>query len=205
MKHAPNILTILRILSAPLLYYLIMDAGTSGEYLFCYYLFVVSALTDVYDGLIARHSNAITTFGKVVDPVADKFLLAGALIPFYLFSGELSFCRFVTLPMVLVILGRELVITILRYTAMWRGTKIISASRIAKFKTAFQMFFIGSMLVRFYQWQLQETRPDAAFSWFNGFHDYMNMGVLWLIVVISIISGVDYLIRNVPLLVRKAT
>lgn len=203
MRNLPNALTITRILLAPLLYYLIFEAHGYWDYILLYYLFVVAGLTDIYDGSLARSRNQITTFGKFVDPVADKLLLAGALIPFYLLNSKLPEFRPVTLPIVIILLGREVVITLLRYYSMWTGF-IFSASRLAKFKTAFQMFFIGSVLVHLAHRRIMVERPEFAFQWFDPIHFRMNEVVILVVVGLSVASAAEYIARNLPSLLRQS-
>jgi CDP-diacylglycerol---glycerol-3-phosphate 3-phosphatidyltransferase len=202
-KHAPNMLTILRIIFCPVLSYLILTSDSAAGYLVSYYLFVVAGLTDVYDGNLARRHKNITTFGKLVDPIADKLLLAAALIPFYLMSTEYEVCRHVTLAVVLVLLGREVLITALRYVMMYNGT-VVAAGRTGKFKTVIQMGFIGSILVRLFHRQMMVHHPKFAYSWFDPFHDWLNLAVIATVVVLSLVSGMEYLIKNLPTLLRHS-
>ena len=203
IRHLPNALTVLRILLAPVLYWMILAANTYAEYVLLYYVFVIAGLTDIYDGKFARSHKTITTFGKVVDPVADKLILAATLIPFYMLSHKVAIFRMVSFEVLVILLGRELLITLLRYYAMWSG-KVFSASRLAKFKTAFQMFFIGSVLVHLAHRKLIATHPAWSFQWFDSFHYKMNYVVIFVVVGLSIVSAVEYIARNVPALARHS-
>ncbi|HLA41552.1 MAG TPA: CDP-alcohol phosphatidyltransferase family protein [Candidatus Glassbacteria bacterium] len=202
MRYLPNLLTILRIMFAPLLFYLIYEAHGYWDYIVLYYMFVFAGLTDIYDGSLARSRNQVTTFGKFVDPIADKLILACTLIPFYLLSSRVPEFQPVTLPILLILLGREVAITLLRYYSMWTGF-VFSASRLAKFKTAFQMFFIGSVLVHMAHRRIMVERPELAFRWFDPFHMKMNEVVILVVVALSVISAVEYVARNLPSLVRQ--
>ena len=202
-QHAPNLLTVLRIIFCPVLSFLILTSDSAGGYLLCYYVFVVAGLTDIYDGNLARRHQNVTTFGKLVDPIADKLLLAAALIPFYLLGSANEVCRHVTLLVLLVLLGREVLVTVFRYFLMWAGT-VVTASRLAKFKTAFQMFFIGSILARLFYRQMLTHHPEFAYSWFDPFHDWLNLVVIVAVVVLSVASALDYLIKNLPTLLNHS-
>jgi len=202
LRHLPNGLTVLRILFCPLIFFLILISKTPGDYLWCYYLFVIAALTDIYDGKLARQQKNITTFGKFVDPIADKILLAATLIPFYMLSTSTEACRHVTLPILLILLGREVLITAFRYYSMWKGL-LISASRLAKFKTTFQMFFIGSILVHLFQRRMLIEHPQYVFGWFDSFHYKLNAIVILIVVALSIASAMEYLVKNLPILGRQ--
>jgi len=201
-RHAPNLLTILRIIFCPLLSFLILTSESAGGFLLSYYLFVIAGLTDIYDGNLARRHKNITTFGKLVDPIADKLLVAAALIPFYILGTSDEICRHITLAVLLILLGREVLITVLRYCSMWAGT-VFTASRLAKFKTAFQMFFIGSILVRLYHREMLTHHPEFSYPWFDPFHDWLNLVVIVAVVVLSLVSAADYLVKNLPLLLRR--
>lgn len=203
IRYLPNALTVLRILLAPVLYLLIFRSTTYLDYVLLYYLFVIAGLTDIYDGKLARSHRTITTFGKFVDPVADKLILAATLIPFYMLSTKVAIFRVVTLEILVILLGRELLITLLRYYAMWSG-KVFSASRLAKFKTAFQMFFIGSVLVHLAHRKLIVEHPEWSFKWFDSFHYKLNHVVIFIVVGLSVVSAIEYIARNVPLLARNS-
>ena len=198
-RHLPNGLTILRILFCPLIFFLILISDSLGEYLLCYYLFVIAGLTDIYDGKLARSQKNITTFGKFVDPIADKLLLAATLIPFYMLNGHVEAFRHVTLLVLVILLGREALVTILRYYSMWAGY-VFSASRLAKFKTAFQMFFIGSVLVQLFHRRMIIEHPEYAYAWFDPIHDRLNAVVILIVVGLSIVSAVEYIVRNLPVI-----
>ncbi|MEA1996174.1 MAG: CDP-diacylglycerol--glycerol-3-phosphate 3-phosphatidyltransferase [Gemmatimonadota bacterium] len=199
MRHLPNSLTVLRILFCPVLFYMILESSSPGGYLLTYYIFLIAALTDIYDGILARRHKNITTFGKLVDPIADKLLLAASLIPFYMLSETIEPCRHVTLLILAILLGREILITGLRYYSMWRG-KVFSASRLAKFKTAFQMFFIGSVLVHLFQRQMMLEYPKFSYPWFDNIHFWLNVAIILTVVTLSIASAGEYLIKNLPTL-----
>ena len=203
MRHLPNSLTVLRILLTPILFYLILDARSFSDYIVIYYLFVIAGLTDIYDGKLARSQKNITTFGKFVDPIADKLLLAATLIPFYMLSDYVSICRWVTLPILLILLGREALVTLLRYYSMGIGS-IFSASRLAKFKTAFQMFFIGSILVHMAHRRMMIEYPEHAYGWFDPIHDKLDAVVIVIVVVLSIASALEYIIKNLPVILKHS-
>ncbi len=199
MRHVPNILTLTRIAFSPVIAYLLLTASGPSDFLLLYYLFVIAALTDIFDGSLARRHKIVSNFGKLVDPMADKFLLAATLIPFYLLSSSSEIVSFVTLPVVVILLGREVLVTGLRYYAMGQGL-VLSASRLAKFKTSFQMFFIGSVLVHFFHHRMILQQPGWGYPWFDRYHYYLNLVVLTLAIVLSLASAAEYLIRNLPTL-----
>lgn len=136
----PNQLTLLRIGLA-----MVFIALLSFEYLASLIagllVFIAAAITDYYDGKIARERGLITNFGKLVDPVADKILVAAAFI-------MMMKLRDLWIPgwVVVVVLAREFLVTAARGLAATEGT-VLAANRWGKYKTAFQMTFIITFLV----------------------------------------------------------
>ena len=166
-------------------------------------IFIICIISDALDGYFARVKGERTKLGALLDPIADKFLLAATLIPFYMLSGHVAICRWVTLPILLILLGREALVTVLRYYSMWLGY-VSSSSRLAKFKTAFQMFFIGSILVHLVHRRMMFEYPEYAYSWFDPIHDKMNAVVIVIVVALSITSALEYIIKNLPVLLKHS-
>ncbi len=139
--NIPNTLTILRVISVPFfIYFLLSHSNTLRVVAFI--LFALASLTDLVDGYIARRLKQETEFGKFLDPLADKFLVLGAFIAFLFMTEQIQ------IWMVLCIVGRDMLITALRYLAIWKG-KSMRTSRFGKIKTAFQMFAIIVILLSF--------------------------------------------------------
>ncbi len=134
----PNQLTVLRIILTPVFMYFFLSDNENFRYIsLC--VFLVAALTDWYDGWLARKFNYITNWGKFADPLADKILTAGAFICF-IYVGLL-------VPwMVIIVLVRDFLVTILRGFADYKG-KSFPTSRYAKWKTAIQMVFLYYLLL----------------------------------------------------------
>ncbi len=124
--NVPNSLTVARIAAVPLFLVFLFMPGTVFKIL-ALTIFALAALTDAVDGYLARYLREITTFGKLADPIADKILVAAALISFVEF-GELR-----AVP-VIVILAREFLVTGLRVFAMAEGM-VVPASSLGKLKT----------------------------------------------------------------------
>ncbi len=143
-------------------------------------IYVLAALTDWLDGYLARKNNQITTFGKYFDPLADKFLVNSMLIIFAAWSR-------IPIWMAIVFIGRDLIVDGIRMAMSSKG-KVIAASKLGKWKTAFQM--IGLML-------LFVCYPASQ----NGF-DYSSLAHLYLIplyiaLTLSLISGYQYVRYNI--------
>lgn len=189
----PNKMTLGRLLASPLLFLLILFYDDPLSRILAFVVFLGAALTDFYDGYLARKYGDETNFGKVVDPLADKFLLSAAFIAFYLLSDEVT--REIGLWVLVVILGREGIIMGFRYYSLHRG-RVISTSRLAKAKTLTQNFFIGSVLVRLVHHSIGERYPLFSFTGFDGFHQDLNTLSLWIVLFLTITSGLFYVWRN---------
>lgn len=190
--NLPNTITVARIAVAPLLFVLIFVESFSAR-LLAFGVFVLAAVSDLWDGHLARRRGQITDFGKLVDPIADKFLLAGTLIPFYLLPrvghavGVLPYWGELPMWVVLMLLGREVLMTGLRGYAARRGV-VIAARKAGKYKTAFQNLFIGGLLL-WYALQTQARTAGwagGAWSLWSGFHGAFVAVTLAVAIVLSV-------------------
>ena len=174
--NLPNALTVLRVLCVPVLALLL--AADNGEYGpardAAAIVFVLASVTDFMDGAIARRYGLVTTFGKIADPIADKALTGVALIGLSLL-GNLPW--WVTI----VILAREIGVTLLRFWVIEHG--VIPASRGGKAKTVVQTIAIAMYLA------------DVPLAWWPT----AAAMVMGLAVVLTIATGVDYVVRAVRL------
>jgi CDP-diacylglycerol--glycerol-3-phosphate 3-phosphatidyltransferase len=161
-RQVPNILTVFRIGLVPLLVWAIAQEPTGSA--LAVTLFVIAAVTDVADGQIARRQAVVSTFGKLADPIADKLLIGGALIPLALEDQ-------VAVWVVVVILGREAAVTGLRWYAKRMGA-IVPASIWGKAKMVLQCFALVALLA----WP-GELWVDL---------------LVYITVAATVISGVDY-------------
>jgi phosphatidylglycerophosphate synthase len=191
--NLPNTITAGRILAAPFIAALPFIASPSVR-LVAFSLYVVAAVTDYYDGYLARTRNLITDLGRLLDPLADKLLLFATLIPMFILmapasdpliptraenidAGRLPFLTPLgAVPLawwvVAIVIGREIFMTIFRQAAARRGV-VISAIGPAKWKTGFQSLWVGSAYFWFFAATLAVTRgwQSAAwrgFAYFNG-------------------------------------
>jgi CDP-diacylglycerol--glycerol-3-phosphate 3-phosphatidyltransferase len=165
----PNGVTILRIVAIPLILVLLFYMGR-GYQLLTALLFFGAAVTDTFDGYLARRRGMVTTLGKFLDPLADKLLIVTALI-------ALIPAREIPVWMVIVIVGREIAITGLRGIAVSQGI-IISASALGKYKTVFEAASIFFLIL------------NGSYS-FLSFRP-IGMFFLWVALGIAVVSGVDY-------------
>ncbi len=150
----PNILTVGRILLAPVIAVLPFFEGYLAK-LIAVLVFVAAAISDIYDGHIARTRGEITELGKILDPFADKLLLVASLIPIYWLTRQGPQYEIPwgwgALPVwvVILIIGREALMTIIRQVAKHRGV-VIAAAGAGKLKTIFQDIFLGTALGWFF-------------------------------------------------------
>lgn len=198
----PNIITFGRILVTPLVAWFVLSPGT-GLRLAAFVLFLAAALSDVWDGHLARKHGLVTDMGKLLDPLADKLLLAVTMIPVYLISqrpGEENAVPFwgpLPLWILLVILGRELFITLFRSWASRRGV-VIAAGKSGKYKALAQSCFVGGILLWYplLQWTgAAGVTGAAAWQGWAFFHRIFVAVTLAIALILTIYSMLDYLWR----------
>src|SRR5438270_9857390 len=132
--NLPNVLTVVRILLVPVLIVALLEK-TSGGDLLAAIVFATASLTDAIDGYLARSRNWVTTFGKLMDPIADKMLIIAALIAL-VSLGRLEAW------VAMVIISREFAVTVLRAAAGAQQGVVISANAFGKLKTAVQVAMV---------------------------------------------------------------
>ncbi|HQC30785.1 MAG TPA: CDP-diacylglycerol--glycerol-3-phosphate 3-phosphatidyltransferase [Acholeplasmataceae bacterium] len=196
-----NKITIGRILMIPLMIIFVLIPSlnkpedtiifgmTIGQLIFTI-LFILASLTDFLDGYLARSRDEITTFGKFLDPIADKILVLTALIfmtkfPYWIDGNQDRYSIYILIG-ILVIIIREFVITGIRLIAADKGI-VIAASPLGKAKTFATMIAIIVML--FNGFGLMNLIKEGLF-------DYISMGIFWVAIILTLLSGVDYIIRN---------
>jgi len=163
--NVPNVLTVVRILLVPVLVVALLDK-TSGGDLLAAIVFAIASLTDAIDGYLARSRNWVTTFGKLMDPIADKLLIVAALIAL-VSLGRLEAW------VAMVIISREFAVTALRIGAGAGQGVVIPASPLGKLKTAAQVVMVMVLIA-------VQGRP----LWVSL--------VVYVTVLITVSSGADY-------------
>lgn len=169
--NLPNKLTILRmIMIVPFVVFMLAPVGGAAGKWIALVLFVAASLTDLLDGKIARKYNLVTTFGKFMDPLADKLLVCSAMI---------CLVQMGRIPawIVIIIISREFIISGFRLVASDKGV-VIAASWWGKFKTTFQMVMIILMIA-----------DIAALS-------VVTQTVMWIALILTVVSLIDYLMKN---------
>lgn len=183
----PNQLTILRIILTPVFLYLFLSSDPLLIQI-SLAVFFIAALTDWYDGWLARKYNYISDWGKFWDPLADKILTSTAFLGF-VFVGLLP------LWMVLLIIVRDLVVTLLRVYAESRGYNFVT-SYYAKWKTLLQMVFLYYLLLLYVGLNTKEIFIGNE----NLFQFFANKDIIYVVMlvitVITVHSGVTYLMKN---------
>jgi CDP-diacylglycerol--glycerol-3-phosphate 3-phosphatidyltransferase len=187
--NLPNFLTIFRIAVIPILVVILLSPSKTAAFL-ATLLFALASITDWLDGYIARRMEIVTMFGKFLDPIADKLIVAAALIMIIPFGRVPAW-------MVLVILSREIIITGLRGIASTEGI-VIAASNLGKFKTIFQIVAILCLLLNYdYYWFFGIKSQLLHVNMHNA-----GMFYLWIATIITIWSGVDYLVKFFKIIAR---
>ncbi len=177
LSSLPNLLTLSRILAVPLLVALMWGDG-EWQWFAAFVVFLIAALTDYLDGYLARAHGTVSKVGVFLDPIADKIMVA-AVIVMLLHSGIVHGLAAIA---ALVILLREIIVSGLReYLATLRVS--LPVSRLAKWKTAFQMVALGALVLG--------GSADRLLPWLPA-HD-IGILSLWIAASLTLITGYDYL------------
>lgn len=199
-RNLPNAITLGRIVLAVVVAPMVMT-DSFGWRLSGFIVFLIAAFSDLYDGHLARSRNLISDFGKLMDPLADKLLLAATFIPFYLLchgaEPETPFPWFGgVLPwwIMAIIFGREIFITVFRGFAAKRGI-VLAAGNAGKLKAVFQNVFIGAAIFWYaLQSAARENGWDTPFwRFWQQFHWVFTVVVLTVAVVLTVYSLYIYL------------
>ena len=176
--NLPNKLTVLRVIMVPFfVFFMLTDIGGPANKWIALILFCVASLTDMLDGKIARKYNLVTNFGKFMDPLADKLLVCSAMICM-IEMGKLPAW------IVIVIIAREFIISGFRLVASDNGI-VIAASYWGKCKTVFQMAMIIVLIADF-----------------GGVFDIIAQVLIWIALALTIISLIDYVVKNKEVLTQ---
>ena len=168
--NLPNKLTMFRVILIPFFVVFLLVDITPVDKWIALAIFIIASLTDMLDGKIARKYNLVTNFGKFMDPLADKLLVCSALVCLVAVDRIPAW-------MVIVIIAREFIISGFRLVASDNGV-VIAASCWGKFKTTFQIIMICLMIADLAALQL------------------LTAIVTWVAVILTIVSLVDYLVKN---------
>ena len=178
----PNILSLLRIALVPLIVAVLVFPGPPAR-ITAALIFLVACITDFLDGWIARRHGITTALGQFLDPLADKLLVIAVLI---MLAAQPMTPR-VPAWMAVVITLREFAVTGLRAIASTGGV-VLAAEELGKYKTIVQMFALECLLLH-YAWTLPGTSLGVDFH-------AAGMRFLWVALVLSVWSAVDYYVRT---------
>lgn len=180
--NTPNKLTLIRVILVPVFMTFLLVSEIPYNCLFALVVFAAAALTDLLDGHLARKNNQVTTFGKFLDPIADKVLVLSAMICFI----ELGLASSVA---VVLIIAREFMVTSLRLVAVSNGGKVIAAGMLGKAKTVIQM---TSVVIVLFLCALGQLVSLPAFVDVR----LVSHLLIWISAAITIISGAQYMVQN---------
>src|SRR5437868_11380059 len=189
MLSLPNLITISRILLVPVFAVLFAVPGAPAR-IVAFVIFCIAGVSDALDGLAARKLNAGSEFGRMLDPIADKILVAVALMMLVAegsirqFNLTMSLASLLRLVPALIILTREILVSGLR--EFLAGAKVsVPVTVFAKFKTAIQMIAIGAMILTPLA---DKFLPDAAALSYSAF----AYGLLWIAAALTVYTGWIY-------------
>lgn len=207
----PNILTVARIALTPVIALLPFIAGW-GPKLIAFLVFLAAAISDFYDGKLARERGEITDLGKILDPLADKLLLLASLVPIYWITNyrmqqyEIPWWGNLPLWVFVLLMGREIFMTVLRQFAKRRGV-VIAAAGAGKLKTIVQDTFIGAMIAWF-AWKDLAAEYGWRTGWlrdgWNAFHGWLVSVTLAAAVILTVYSLGVYVYRYRRLLAGES-
>ena len=182
--NLPNKLTVFRVGLIPVFLLFLLCYNIPNHIFWALVVFALASITDMLDGKIARKNNLVTTFGKFLDPLADKLLVMTAIICF-------SFERWIDPIAVIIILAREFMVTGLRLVVANEGV-VVAAGIWGKLKTAFTMVaLIAIMLLQILSPEVI-TKGSPELNWTSPIF-LINEGLIWIAVILTVISGGIYL------------
>ncbi len=203
MWTLPNILTIARIALAPVIALLPFIEGWVPK-LIAFAVFIVAAVSDIYDGKLARERGETTDLGKLLDPLADKLLLFATLIPIYWITRypmaqyEIPWWGNLPLWVAILLIGREVAMTVFRQVAKKRGV-VIAAGGAGKAKTIVQDIFIGATILWF-AWKDMAAdfgwRQGWLGTWWERLHGAVVAITLAIAVLLTVYSLGVYIYRH---------
>ena len=192
--NIPNSITVFRLILTAL-----FIAAASFDAPWAYHTalvtFVIAAISDWLDGYLARKLNLVTSLGKLLDPLADKILVAAGFI-YLSVHPDINCPVWVTC----MIIGREFMVTGLRQIAVEQG-KVIAADKLGKWKTTFQLIFVIGSLTHISFTTLDPTNPLVSLLvWIAAPQHAIIPATLWIATALTLISGYNYIYKNRELL-----
>jgi CDP-diacylglycerol--glycerol-3-phosphate 3-phosphatidyltransferase len=189
----PNILTLCRIALTPVIALLPFISGYVPK-LIAFVVFLAAAISDIYDGRLARERDEITDLGKLLDPIADKLLLFACLVPIWWITNNrmqeygIPPWGYFPLWVALILVGRELLMTVFRQIAKKKGV-VIAAAGAGKIKTIVQDIFIGATIAWF-AWKDMRLAFGWETGWFGEFWEKFHGTVIAVTLAITVLVTV---------------
>lgn len=175
MLTLPNILTLSRILAVPILVFLLWPQPGRIDYAFAFGLYALMAITDYFDGYLARAQGTVSKLGVFLDPIADKIMVAAVILMLVLTNDVSGFATIAAL----IILLREIAVSGLR--EFLAGAQVsVPVSQLAKWKTTFQLVSLGAIIL-----------GGALREWW--WIEQVGLFSLWAAAGLTLITGWDYL------------
>ncbi len=189
----PNILTISRIALTPVIALLPFINGYIPK-LIAFLVFVAAAISDFYDGRLARERDEVTDLGKLLDPLADKLLLFATLVPIYWITRypmrqyEIPWWGNLPLIVAVLLVGREIAMTVFRQVAKRKGV-VIAADSTAKVKTVVQDIFLGGT-IGWFAWRDMRIEFGWETGWLAAFWDRFHGAVVAVTLGVAVVLTV---------------
>jgi CDP-diacylglycerol--glycerol-3-phosphate 3-phosphatidyltransferase len=191
----PNVLTWIRIVSGVVVFGLLAAAALSDQLsgdvqfqfeLAAFFVFIVGAVTDLFDGMLARKLHAETPWGATLDPIADKILVTGVILGLFALG---QYSKWIAIPSALI-LFREFTVSALRESAAARGRKL-PVTVLAKWKTTFQLIALGAelLITNWAALHLDAIEPNV-----NGAPAWTAHALLWFAALVTVWTGAEYVI-----------
>ena len=206
----PNILTALRLIAAPAVVIATLAFQDPLSYWIALLIFLVAGLTDFVDGYLARLWKQETAFGKMMDPIADKTIVIMTLIVLLV---PFNFSTLIIIP-TLVIIFREILVSGLR-EFLGNKSNLLSVTRLAKWKTSFQIIAICSLyialLLNFYQMSSNDNVTGIQLSMIlektprnhSSLLLIASIFLLWIATILTFLSGYEYLLKAIKFISEK--
>lgn len=179
MLSLPNLLTLSRIVTVPLLVALLWYPGWELGYALGFALYCLMGVTDYFDGYVARAQGTVSKLGQFLDPIADKIMIAAVILMLVGTRHEAASITGIHLIPALVILLREIAVSGLR--EFLAGLQVsLPVSQLAKYKTTFQIVALGALIL---------AGAVPQFSWVKD----VGLVSLWVAAALTLLTGWDYL------------
>ncbi len=174
----PNVLTIGRVVAAPMVACCFLALARPVADLVAFLIFAIAGVSDFFDGWLARRWGQVSAFGRMLDPIADKAMIAvtGAVL-----VGISDLAALVTLPVTVILLRETLVSGLREYL---KGASVLHVTTLAKWKTTSQMFAFGALLL-------------AGWASLGGVTEIFGIVALWIAAALTAITGWDYFAKGI--------